>query len=132
MRRLVLTGCALASVAPLLWSQEAGRPSGPEWAAMYDPHKNPKPDLPWMKDLVKFVAVDYPEWSEGSRLEGAGIFRAVVDPKTGAIIAVTPLKSTGYKVLDDAAAVTIKQWRMKPNSWKEIYVPISYQFYRRH
>jgi TonB family protein len=81
---------------------------------------------PWMTDRTKFVPPDYPAETRARHIGGTGLFRAVLDVKTGSVIDVSVLKSTGSSELDASAARAIRQWRWRPERWKEIDVPVTF------
>jgi protein TonB len=55
----------------------------------------------------------YPQGALFAGFSGSGIFQLVVG-KTGQVTAVSVMKSTGYRILDDAATQALMQWRFKP------------------
>lgn len=56
----------------------------------------------------------YPESARLRRAMGTGYFRVRVQRKTGRVKAVTVLRSTGDKELDNAAITSLQRWRFKP------------------
>ena len=72
---------------------------------------------------------DYPLAARQSRIQGSGIFRLVV-AKDGRVASVQVRKSTGSKILDDAAEKALRQWRFKPGTMKEANVPINFRIPR--
>jgi TonB family protein len=81
---------------------------------------------PWMDDQVKTMGAEYPYWDRRSHHEGAGLFRLMLDLKTGAASNITVVKSTGFRSLDDSALIALRQWRWKPGKWKQIEMPITF------
>ena len=81
---------------------------------------------PWDADMVKFVKPDYPSEYRARHIEGTGLFRITLDVKTGSVANVAVLKSTGSSGLDASAARAIRQWRWRPQSWKEIEMPVTF------
>ena len=81
---------------------------------------------PWMTDRTKFVPPGYPAEARARHVEGTGFFRATLDVKTGSVTDVSVLKSTGSSELDASAARAIRQWRWRPEMWKEINVPVTF------
>jgi hypothetical protein len=63
----------------------------------------PRRHPPWLDDIIKGVAPEYPIWDRAQRHQGMGSFQLTLDLKTGAVMAVSVTKSTGFKTLDDAA-----------------------------
>jgi TonB family protein len=81
---------------------------------------------PWFHDRVKALAPDYPFRDRARRNEGQGIFRLTLDLKTGEVIRVTMLKSTGFATLDRSTIAAFRRWLWKPGKWKEIEMPITF------
>src|SRR2546423_15029188 len=59
---------------------------------------------------------NYPMEARGRHQSGSGIFILHVDLKTGKVASVTVQKSTGYKLLDDAAVTACTHWPFRPNT----------------
>jgi TonB family protein len=55
----------------------------------------------------------YPQFANGTSPEGRGTFILDVNT-TGMVIAVITARSTGSKLLDDAAITAFKKWRFEP------------------
>jgi TonB family protein len=85
----------------------------------------------WIADLIKYHAPEYPTFDLEHHNEGDGLFRITVDPKTGSISHVTTIKSTGFASLDNSAVTAIREWRWKPGTWKEVDMPVRFQWYAR-
>ena len=81
---------------------------------------------PWMDDQVKTRGVEYPYQDMRSHREGAGLFRLMLNLKTGAVSNITVVKSTGFRSLDDSALIALRQWRWKPGKWKQIDMPVNF------
>jgi TonB family protein len=58
--------------------------------------------------------------------EGTGLFCIKLNLKTGSVTDVEVLRSTGASGLDASAAQAIRQWRWRPERWKEINVPVTF------
>ena len=82
---------------------------------------------PWLYDRVKAVGPEYPYADRARHHMGIGRFHLVLDLKTGSVANVTVIKSTGFPTLDAAAIAALRQWRWKPNSWKEIELPVTFE-----
>ena len=82
---------------------------------------------PWIDDVIHTVAPDYPYSARAVRHQGTGIYRLVLDLKTGAVTRVTIIRSTGFGQLDDSAIAAFQQWRWKPGKWKEIGLPVTFE-----
>jgi TonB family protein len=74
---------------------------------------------------------DYPIDARRNRLEGTGLFKLFINEKTGTVSSVRILKSTGYKILDEAAIRGLKNWRFRPETVYRIVVPIRFQLRHR-
>jgi TonB family protein len=57
---------------------------------------------------------------------GSGVALLEVDKRTGYVTSATMLKSTGHRILDDAALKAFRQWRFKPGAAAKVRVPITY------
>jgi TonB family protein len=77
-------------------------------------------------DAIKYPRPQYPYAERSGRHQGSGVFRMIIDPKTGLVTRVIVEKSTGFKGLDDAAVEAYSQWRWKPGTWKEISIPTTW------
>src|SRR4051794_41563649 len=69
---------------------------------------------PWWQDRVRAVAPEYPFDDRARHHEGKGLFRASLDPKTGAVTSVSITKSTGFATLDGCAVSALRNWRWRP------------------
>lgn len=81
---------------------------------------------PWAQSQVNVVAPEYPYADRRQRHEGRGVFQLTLDLKSGAVVKVAVIKSTGFVTLDRCAAAALRQWRWAPGKWKEITVPITF------
>jgi TonB family protein len=88
-------------------------------------------DEPWTRDRILYRHPDYPYEDRARYHQGDGLFRIMLDPKTGLVTQVTVIKSTGFASLDNSAVAAIRKWRWKPGTWKEIDMPIRFQMTRR-
>lgn len=83
-------------------------------------------------DPLKLEAVyyaprpDYPVLARKQRLEGSGT-AAIHIKSDGSVQSVKILRSTGHKILDEAAIRDFGRWRFRPHSLKLIRVPIQYR-----
>jgi TonB family protein len=57
-----------------------------------------------------------------------GRFRLVFDLRTGRVRQVVVEKSTGYRAMDASMLVALKQWRLKPNRWREFNLEVKIAF----
>ena len=90
----------------------------------------PGQPFPWIGDLAKTVGPEYPSRERQLNHQGAGMFRAAVDTKTGAVINVAVLKSIGYERLDHAVTSAVRQWRLKPGTWRQLDFPVVFEMAR--
>jgi protein TonB len=90
------------------------------------PGSAPVKDAISMKVVLHQVPPAYPVEARRSRLSGRGTLVGQVDIKTGYVTSVRMEKSTGYKILDDAALAAFRQWRFKPGTIRKFRTPINY------
>jgi TonB family protein len=69
---------------------------------------------------------DYPDLARSQRLEGSGLAEIHINPD-GSVRSVRMLRSTGHRILDEAAARGFARWRFRPHSLKLVRVPIQYR-----
>jgi protein TonB len=70
---------------------------------------------------------EYPIEVRERHLTGDGIIVVDVDQNTGYVTAAHVLKSTGHKILDNAALRAFRLWRFKPGKAKpQVRIPIHY------
>jgi TonB family protein len=69
---------------------------------------------------------DYPYAARIHHQTGSGIFVLHVDPKTGEVASITVQKSTGYKLLDNAALTACVHWRFKPHTVTDVWLPMTF------
>lgn len=79
-----------------------------------------------MDDVVYKVGPRYPHKLQSARIGGTGMFRMIIDPKTGKVTNVIALKSTGSDLLDREALFALRQWRFKPGKLTKADVPITF------
>jgi len=68
----------------------------------------------------------YPVDSLGRHPTGHGIVVVEVDQKTGWVTSAKIEKSSGSKLLDEAALDAFRRWRFRPGSKPEIHMPFNY------
>ena len=68
----------------------------------------------------------YPFVAWRNEYSGQGLALLEVDKRTGYVTSATMLKSTGHRILDDAALKAFRQWRFKPGTVAKVRVPIRY------
>jgi TonB family protein len=86
----------------------------------------PRKQPPWVLGALKTVAPQYPYAERTRGHTGSGLFRILVDLKTGSVVKVITIKSTGFPALDNSAVDSFRRWRWKPGTWKEIDLPITF------
>ena len=79
-----------------------------------------------MKVVLHQVPPAYPLEARRSHLVGRGVLFGQVDIKSGYVKSVRMEKSTGYKILDEAALDAFRQWRFKPGTVRQFRTPITY------
>src|SRR6266487_3641517 len=68
----------------------------------------------------------YPKDAQGKRPTGSGIVLMEIDEKTGWVKSARMEKSTGNKLLDDAALQAFSHWRFKPGTVRRVHTPITF------
>jgi TonB family protein len=91
----------------------------------------PGQKAPWEDDVIKMVRPDYPYLERVNHHQGSGIFRVMLDPKTGAVTDVVVKQSTGFAELDNAVLVAARRWRLRPGKWKEFELPVTFVMGRK-
>jgi TonB family protein len=87
----------------------------------------PGTTTPWMADCLRGVSLEYPVLDRARHHEGKGMFRIILDPKTGRVSEVSVINSTGFQSLDKSAVAGLHKWRWKAGLWKEIDIPVTFQ-----
>ncbi|MBA2743423.1 MAG: TonB family protein [Chthoniobacterales bacterium] len=87
------------------------------------PRKHP----PWLDEQTRSIAPIYPYRDRAHRNEGVGWLQLALDLKTGAVRSVAVMKSTGFASLDKAAIIALRQWRWRPDRWKQIELPVTFR-----
>jgi TonB family protein len=67
----------------------------------------------------------YPEEARRNRLTGSGQFRIHFDGQ-GRVATVDTVRTTGQRLLDNAAIITLKRWRATPGTPHTLVVPITF------
>jgi TonB family protein len=68
----------------------------------------------------------YPKDAEGRHPTGSGIVVMEIDQETGWVKSAKMEKSTGNKLLDDAAIQAFSHWRFKPGTVRRVHSPITF------
>src|SRR5437660_7478617 len=87
--------------------------------------------VPWKADNKKSVAPEYPYEERSRQREATGLFRITIDLKTGLVTDAVIIRSTGYRGLDISGIKSLRQWRWRPGTWKQIDVPIRFTMQAR-
>jgi TonB family protein len=82
------------------------------------------------KIAVKVVPPEYPYEARRSGITGKGVLAAEVDYKSGKVTSVKMEKSTGSRILDQAALNAFGQWQFKPSTIRRFRTPITYEMAR--
>jgi TonB family protein len=69
---------------------------------------------------------EYPREARVKGLTGKGVVSMKIDPRTGYVRSAWMQKSTGHRILDDAALQALRQWRFKPRTLTTVDVPIQF------
>ena len=96
-------------VSPCRASQQAFIPEKYKGIILYAP----EPDLP---------AVRY----SNNMIWRTGVYRLVINQKTGAVDQVRILRAIGWKRIDGPVIWTLFQWKFRPGAIRQIDVPIWY------
>jgi TonB family protein len=74
---------------------------------------------------------NYPAEALKQHLTGRGVFNLKIRPKTYTVSEVAVVKSTGYKILDDAAIKALSRWCGRPSELMSrtdhVHVPVVFQ-----
>ena len=68
----------------------------------------------------------YPYEARARRQTGAGVVNLVIDPSTGVVKNAEMARSTGHKILDNAALSAFRQWRFRPGLVAMVNIPITF------
>ena len=68
----------------------------------------------------------YPAEAQTQRLTGNGVYVLHIDPKNGSVSSVAVERSTGHKILDDAAVTTFTNLRFRPHSVLRVTIPVTF------
>ena len=121
--------CALPFLGACLWlgaldasaQSASGVTAGGQFVS-----SGPRGKPPWAEDIVKRVGPEYPVSQRERFNEGAGVYRGIIDVKTGLVREVVIKKSTGYPALDRSAVTALRQWRFRPGKWQAFEIPVRF------
>src|SRR5437660_10688908 len=76
----------------------------------------------------RFMRLDpiIPKTLQVAVLPGPASSLVDVDPKTGWVTSARMEKSTGSKLLDDAAIAAFSRWRFRPGTVRQVHSPITF------
>ena len=80
----------------------------------------------WLRNATYWSLPEYPREARDKGLTGKGVVTVKVDPRTGYVTSALMLKSTGQKILDNAALRTFGQWRFKPRTVTTLEIPVQF------
>src|SRR6266404_7883026 len=80
----------------------------------------------WLHNAIYWSLPEYPREAREKGLTGKGVAVVKVVPATGYVTSVSMVKSTGYKILDDAALRAFRRWRFRPRSITTLEIPIQF------
>lgn len=121
-RILAVLMFALASSAAAAESvtEEGGR------AVWQDGHRSAFGRRELDRYLITGAFPDYPYEARLSRLVGKGQYELQV-ARAGAVTKVVVLKSSGVRMLDQAAVTAFGAWRFKPGIFQRIQIPVIWE-----
>ena len=68
----------------------------------------------YKKDTISAPDPDYPMHAQHLGYQGQGIYRLMINPKTGIVDEVKVMKSTRSRELDASAVMTLFNWKFRP------------------
>ena len=71
-------------------------------------------DAKYKKDTVSAPDPDYPIKAQHLGYQGQGIYRLIINDKTGVVNEVKVMKTTGFRELDANAVMTLFNWKFRP------------------
>ncbi len=76
--------------------------------------------------LIKRVEPEYPPDVVLRHVDGRGLFRLTINPRSGEVDEIKIVKSCGYKILNELAAKALLQWRFQPGTRGPVEVPVEF------
>jgi TonB family protein len=70
----------------------------------------------YKKDALAAPDPEYPMKSQHLGYQGQGIYRLVINKKTGVADEIKVLKTTGHRELDASAVLTLLNWKFRPGT----------------
>ena len=68
----------------------------------------------YKKDTIAAPDPEYPIKAQHLGYQGQGLYRLVINEKTGVVDEVKVMKSTGHRELDANAVMTLFNWKFRP------------------
>jgi TonB family protein len=75
--------------------------------------------------------IPYPYAARDKRMEGRGVVELQLNRRTGVVRSARMLRSTGFRLLDDAAVSAFLKARFRPGTSSPVKVPINFTMGRR-
>jgi TonB family protein len=125
---LIMANLLLASSGSYAYQNSKGGTAVDAKGVRHTAREYPNQHAPWnFADRIYAVAPDYPLQDSAKYHQGKGVFRVMIDLKTGTVALVRILRSTGYTTLDASAIASLRHWRWKRGTWKEIDLPVTFK-----
>src|ERR1043166_231396 len=70
-------------------------------------------------DSISAPNPEYPAKAQNLGYQGQGIYRLIVNPKTGMADEVKVIKTTGHRELDASSIMTLFNWKFTPGKGKQ-------------
>jgi TonB family protein len=84
-------------------------------------------DAKYKKDSIAAPEPEYPIKAQHMNYQGQGIYRLIINDRTGVADEVKVLRTTGHRELDASAVMTLFNWKFKPGAVKQRDVLIVFQ-----
>jgi TonB family protein len=84
-------------------------------------------DAKYKQDSIAAPDPEYPMKAQHMNYQGQGIYRLIINDKTGVADEVKVLRTTGHRELDASAVMTLFNWKFKPGAVKQRDVLIVFQ-----
>jgi TonB family protein len=118
--RFVIGVAILVTAWPL--QAIAGENTTAVWS---DGHTSSLTDEELMRYALSSPGPGYPEEAQQSKIAGSGLYELRIN-KTGKVTEVAIAKSSGSRVLDQAARAAFMKWRFKPAIFVRIRMPVTW------
>jgi TonB family protein len=87
---------------------------------------SPQPNFKAKAAAIYAPPPTYPKDAEGKHPEGRGVVLMEIDQKTGWVKSARMEKSTGNRLLDDAALQAFSRWRFKPGTAQRVHSRVTF------